>query len=367
VHELHVIAGPDQGARHALPDGEPQLVGRSTEALGSHDPTVSRRHAELTPSEGAWWITDLRSTHGTMVNGQRIGARTRLRDGDRVRCGQTEFVFVAAGVEPTGDALELRAGSAAGLGDPERLRTIGQTVAALSHSVKNILQGLRSGADAVELALSRGDLEMARQGWPIVARNLDRISWMAMNMLAFAKERPLEIAPSDVGAIARDVVELMGSTAARKRVRIAAEVADGLPPAPVDANAVHQALLNLVANAIEAAPDRTGSVVVAARHDPIEGTVELEVRDNGPGVPAGQRALLFQPFASTKGQRGTGLGLAVALKLVEQHRGTIRHADAQPSGTCMTIALPDHRDDPDAERTRGPQAGAPPAIEFERG
>ncbi|MBL9140677.1 MAG: FHA domain-containing protein, partial [Phycisphaerae bacterium] len=97
MHELHVIAGPDTGARHALPDGEPQLIGRSTEALGSHDPTVSRRHAELTPADGRWWLTDLRSTHGTLLNGQRISARAALRDGDRVRCGDTVFMFLSSG------------------------------------------------------------------------------------------------------------------------------------------------------------------------------------------------------------------------------------------------------------------------------
>jgi nitrogen-specific signal transduction histidine kinase len=81
--------------------------------------------------------------------------------------------------------------------DPARLQAIGETVATISHSVKNILQGLRGGADAVELALRRGDLEMAREGWPIVARNLDRISWLVMNMLAYAKDRPLEIEETD--------------------------------------------------------------------------------------------------------------------------------------------------------------------------
>jgi pSer/pThr/pTyr-binding forkhead associated (FHA) protein/two-component sensor histidine kinase len=376
VHELLVIAGPDAGARHALPDGEPQLIGRSTEALGSRDPTVSRRHAELTPSDGRWWIADLASTHGTLVNGERIGGRVPLREGDRIRCGQTEFAFArvegaVAGV-PTGPGAGgpggLDAGGTGGAAhaDPERLRTIGQTVATLSHSVKNILQGLRSGADAVELALQRGDLAMAREGWPIVARNLDRISWLVMNMLAFAKERPLEIAPADLGAVVREVRDLMQATAARRRVRLTADVADDLPPAPMDANAIHQILLNLVANAVEAAPDRTGHVVLRARHDAARDRLTVSVEDDGPGVPAAQRARLFQPFASTKGQRGTGLGLAVAQKLAEQHLGAVRHADRPGGGTVMTLDLPATREDPDSERTRGPVPGPAPDIAFER-
>jgi signal transduction histidine kinase len=373
VHELEVIAGPDRGVRHALPDGEPQLLGRSTESLGSRDPTVSRRHAELTPSDGRWWISDLRSTHGTLVNGQRVLSRTALRDGDRVRCGETEFMFHAPGgvrgVHAAGGAGEGGGPDAAEAtavhADPERLRAIGETVATLSHSVKNILQGLRSGADAVELALGKGDVDMARQGWPIVARNLDRISWLVMNMLAFAKDRPLEIAETDLAALVRDVCDLMQATGARRRVKLVADVEDGLPPAPVDANAVHQILMNLVANAVEAAPDRTGRVRVRASLDGPRGVFVIEVEDDGAGVPAAQRAWLFAAFASTKGQRGTGLGLAVALKLAQQHGGTIEHRDAPRQGTIMRVELPAERDDPDAEKTRGPKASGRPAIEFE--
>jgi signal transduction histidine kinase len=360
--------------RHALPDGEPQLLGRSTEAIGSGDSTVSRRHAELTPSDGAWWITDLKSTHGTLVNGQRLAARTALRDGDQIRCGQTIYAFHGPGgpAGQTSSAGSLAMGSgpsnsgASIHADPERLRAIGETVATLSHSVKNILQGLRSGADAVELALGKGDLGMAREGWPIVARNLDRISWLVMNMLAFAKDRPLEISETDLGALVADVCELMQATAARKRVKLTASVDQGLPPAPIDANAVHQIILNLVANAIEAAPDRSGHVEVRARLDGARNTMFLEVQDDGAGVPPAQRPWLFAAFASTKGQRGTGLGLAVAQKLAQQHGGTIVHADAQPHGTIMRVDLPADRDDPDSEKTRGPVSSGPPAIAFER-
>jgi pSer/pThr/pTyr-binding forkhead associated (FHA) protein len=167
VIALEVIAGPDAGARHVLPDSEPQLLGRSTEAIGSTDPAMSRRHAELTPSQDGWFVRDLQSTHGTLVNGERIAGRRPLRMGDVVRCGETEF-RVAEADAPAPPAPEGT--------DPARLQAIGETVATISHGIKNILQGLRSGADAVELALRREDLAMAREGWPIVARNLDRVS-----------------------------------------------------------------------------------------------------------------------------------------------------------------------------------------------
>jgi len=365
VLALHVIAGPDSGRVHPLPTGEPQLVGRSTEALGSSDPAMSRRHAELTPSAGEWFVRDLSSTGGTWVNGQRAEVRTALREGDELRCGDTVMRVVRAGhAISAGETDALEPGAAAGA-DPERLQAIGETVATISHSVKNILQGLRSGADAVEMALRKGDLPMAREGWPIVARNLDRVSWLVMNMLAYAKERPLEIAETDLGALVRETCDLMRSTADRKRAKLEVAVDDPMPPAPVDANAVHQILLNLLANAVEAVPERGGRVAVRARMDAQRGLFVVEVQDDGPGVPPGQRGRLFEAFASTKGQRGTGLGLAVARKLAQQHGGAVAHEDAHPHGTIIRVELPADRGDPDSERTRGPLPGDAPNIAWD--
>ncbi|MFO0961702.1 MAG: ATP-binding protein [Phycisphaerales bacterium] len=360
---LQVIAGPDAGRVHALPEGEPQLLGRSTEALGSTDPAMSRRHAELTPSGGEWFVRDLHSTGGTWINGERAMGRVALREGDHLRCGDTvmSVVRLAPGAEAAaGDGFGLPVGA-----DPQRLQAIGETVATISHSVKNILQGLRSGADAVELALRKGDLEMAREGWPIVARNLDRVSWLVMNMLAFAKERPLEIAETDLGALVRETADLMRATAQRRRAKLRVEVEEPMPPAPIDANAVHQVLLNLLSNAIEAVPERAGHVAVRARHEAARARFVVEVEDDGPGVPAAQRPRLFEAFSSSKGQRGTGLGLAVARKLVEQHGGAIAHADASPHGTVIRVELPADRGDPDSERTRGPVPGEAPPIAWD--
>ncbi len=353
---LLVTAGPDAGARHVLPDTEPQLVGRSTEALGSTDPTVSRRHAELTPSQGRWFLRDLSSAHGTFVNGQRAEGRVELRAGDEIRFGGTAMRVTDAG--GPGDPPPAES-------DPERLRAIGETVATISHGIRNVLQGLRTGADAAELALRRGDLEMARQGWPIVARNLDRVSWLVMNMLAFSKDRPLEIAEAQLEAVVGEAVDLMRATAERRRVRLSFEREDGLPPAPIDANAVHQAVLNLLANAVEAAPERSGEVRVTCTLVPGAGSFAIEVSDDGGGVPREIRARLFEPFASTKGLRGTGLGLTVARKIAERHGGRIEHRDRAPRGTVMRIELPADRGDPDSERTRGPTPGNPPEVRWD--
>ena len=98
---LVVVRGPDRGRAFPLPEREPQLVGRSTEALDLSDPSISRRHAELTPDDGRWTLRDLGSRHGTFVNGARISGAVAVAAGDRVRCGDSEFLLVDEGAAPT--------------------------------------------------------------------------------------------------------------------------------------------------------------------------------------------------------------------------------------------------------------------------
>ena len=88
---LEVIEGPDLGGVFPLPQDEPQLIGRSSEALPLADPTISRRHAELTPDEGKWYLRDLESANGTYLNGRLLTERVALRVGDEVGCGATLF------------------------------------------------------------------------------------------------------------------------------------------------------------------------------------------------------------------------------------------------------------------------------------
>lgn len=390
MHRLEVIEGPDRGARFELPDREPQLIGRSTEALPLSDRSISRRHAELTPSSGAWWLRDLHSTNGTFVNGSPVLDVVQLRAGDRVRCGDTVLRLSNA---PGESRLVERSPEAAPDHAPPsgpdalRLAAIGETIATLSHSIKNIMQGLRGGADAVELALQRGDLDRAREGWPVLARNLDRVLSLTLNMLAYAKDRPLDIDLDQPNATVREVAELLTAACRRKRIELELDLDPDMPPIPFDASAIHQSLVNLATNAVEAAPDRTGVVTIRTRYlpasaarsdDPTSGAdadgcaatgarCEISVEDNGPGVPLEQRDHLFTPFASTKGQRGTGLGLAVTRKLALQHGGDVEHAALPEGGTRMTLILPAHSADLDAERTRAPRPlpGDDVGIRFE--
>jgi len=553
---LTVLQGPDKGRKFELPDHEPQLIGRSSEALPIDDNAVSRRHAELTPDEGVWYIRDLDSQNGTYVNGTRIEGRTRLRPGDQVRAGQTLFVFgmtesrdpdvvrvvgpsrVDASIEKTlpsaglslvggnddsvilsqpepsaaavdhlrviyrlttmvttrvmdraellrgvldivfaefkpqrgcimlvgetpeapptpavvryrdqpmepedakihvsrtilGHALNKGEGvlSTNAMNDPrfasgdsvqrlhirsaicspirfrertfgaiyidsfmanytftpeqlallnaigqhaglalanaelyqhnlqsERLAAIGETVATLSHAIKNILQGLRGGADVVEMGLKKDDLKIARGGWTILQRNLSRIISLTMNMLAFSRQRRVEPELVRVGSIVEECVQLLETQAASKQVAVIADI-DEMPPIALDQALVHQALMNLVTNAMEAVEPGVGAVTIRGHYRPGAGPrraeLELLIIDNGPGIPAAKQRWIFEPFNTTKGLRGTGLGLAVAKRVAEEHGGRISLESAEGKGATFRLVFP-----ADLAQTADPSATA---------
>ena len=611
---LTILQGPDKGRIFELPDDEPQLLGRSSEALPLSDSTVSRRHAELTPDGGQWFVRDLGSQNGTWVNGVRIDERTRLKPGDQVRCGATLVSFgrgvghpatghvritresgldrvertlasnddsvilsepeprhaaadhlriiyklttltsqipdrqqLLEGVmdlvfgefkpergcimmidrpetaPPNGaDALEfdekaadrakaedmvakprpavvryaispekldgggdagqpeleisrsilqhalikgegvlLGAGhtgrsrgsspsqgshggqggsshasvsgkSVAGMpgfaaGDSvmqlsirsaicspirfrdrtygaiyidssianysftseqlallnavgqhtglalanaelyqqklhaERLAAMGETVASLSHSIKNILQGLRGGADVVEIGLKKGDLSVSRGGWGILKRNLDRIIGLTMNMLAYSRPRTLELELVKIGPLLEDCESLLRDRAIAKGITLLIDADAEMPPVPMDAGQMHQALVNLMTNAVEAVEPTIGNVTVRAEflamdqvrararaagitlpvytHTPL-GEVHIQVIDNGPGIAPEMASKVFEPFFTTKGLRGTGLGLAVTKRIAELHGGSVTMKSATGRGTIFTLAIP---------------------------
>jgi len=221
----------------------------------------------------------------------------------------------------------------------ERLAAVGETVALLSHHIKNILQALGAGADVVETGLKADDIDKARNSWPIVRRNLARINEMILNMLAFSKAREPLLENVNVNHLLGECLELVAARADEQGMVILDDL-DELPPLPADAAGLHQAILNLLTNALDAIEDAAGVITVASKYDSLNRNVVVTVTDNGKGIPKEHLGRIFTPFYSAKGQKGTGLGLAVTQKVVTEHGGTIEVVSKVGEGTTFTITLP---------------------------
>lgn len=237
----------------------------------------------------------------------------------------------------------------------ERLAATGETVASLSHSIKNILQGITGGADVLEMSLRKADVEQARTGWHMLKRNLDRVQTLTMNMLAYSKGRQPSIELTHLPHLINECVELVRQAAREKGVEIKVEIKPNQPPVPVDADAIHQAVLNLVVNALDAVEAKKGVIRLVCDVDTRRGDALIEVHDNGVGIPPEDLRNIFRPFWSTKGQRGTGLGLAVTQKIVEEHHGSISVDSNVGKGTSFRIQLPlSQHAQPDPGETQTP-------------
>jgi two-component system NtrC family sensor kinase len=219
----------------------------------------------------------------------------------------------------------------------ERLAAMGQTIAMLSHHIKNILQGIRGGSYLIDLGLKEHNEGHIQQGWGIVEKNQNKIYQLVMDMLTFSKERQPVMKSASLNQTVGEVCELMLARAADCKVRLEVRLRDDLPTATFDPEGIHRAILNVVTNAIDAVEGiEGGHVIVETGHDASADVIFVAVTDNGPGIPEEQLTKIFNIFESTKGARGTGLGLAVSQKILREHGGDVI-VETKPGFGCRFV------------------------------
>ena len=221
----------------------------------------------------------------------------------------------------------------------ERLAAMGQAISGLSHYIKNILAAMQTSHTMVEKALAAKDLAVIKRVWKILRRSNQRISNLVLDMLAYSKEREPETRLLQVNEICKEVAELIYDRMQAKTGKLHLRLDPQLPEIPAEAQGIHRCLLNLLTNAIDAVDENVGEVVIST-HQQEESGVLISVEDNGPGIPEQIRQRIFDIFFSTKGSQGTGLGLAVTKKIIEEHGGSIEVQSNPDQGTRFTIKLP---------------------------
>jgi two-component system NtrC family sensor kinase len=226
----------------------------------------------------------------------------------------------------------------------ERLAAIGQTVAGLAHGIKNILHGLKGGSYLVDIGIKRDDTEKLKKGWDTIKRNIGRTSNLVMDLLSYSKEREPEYAACFPNEIISDVCELIKDAAEENKIEIITELDEAIGEVKMDGSLVHEIVLNLASNAVDAClfdedVSKRFQIKIQTEMEP-DNIIKFVVSDNGIGMDEEVLQKLFTSFFSTKGHRGTGLGLMVTRKLIEEHLGKIEVTSQPGQGTTFRVRLP---------------------------
>jgi PAS domain S-box-containing protein len=225
----------------------------------------------------------------------------------------------------------------------ERLSAIGQTVAGMAHYIKNILNGLEGGIYMVNTGFKRDKQALLSKGWAMVQNNVAKISDLVMNMLTYSKEREPELESCSPNDIAQEVFDLMEERAKKANVKLVKDFDLSIDTCFLDPDGLYRSLLNLVTNAIDACTSdpnkkKVRSVVIKTLEK--GNAIRFDVVDNGVGMTKEVQGKVFERFFTTKGSKGSGFGLLVSRKMIEEHGGTLTFKSKPGKGTTFTIQLP---------------------------
>ena len=228
--------------------------------------------------------------------------------------------------------------------DNERLAAVGSTVAQLAHGIKNILTALQGGMYVIQSGINKGSTERTNKGWEMLERNVDRITVLVKGFLSFSRGHTPKAVLTDPKTIAHDVVEFYKTAAADRGVELRCDCSSDIDLASMDEEDIHTCLENLVSNAIDACQSSSrDNSTVAVNVFEQDGTLVYEVSDNGIGMDCEIKNKVFTTFFTTKGLGGTGLGLMVTRKIVQQHGGAISIESTKEDGSTFRIELPRDR------------------------
>ena len=230
-----------------------------------------------------------------------------------------------------------------------RLATVGATIAGLSHNIKNVLQLAKGGLDLVQKALTEENFQSVKNYWPLLQKGVTRMTDLTQELLAFSAQNKPFLQPTDVNALITDLAESLKQTASDQLVAVQTDLAEGLPTYMLDSDSLSKSIMNLLTNAIDAMRGIPGVIILSTRKID-DGSLKIVVSDNGPGIPPNDLEHIWEPFFSTKGTRGTGLGLPMTLKYVQDMNGIIDIQTELGIGTSFFITFPPSS--PDSSNTK---------------
>ncbi len=222
------------------------------------------------------------------------------------------------------------------------LSSLGLMIGSISHGLKGLLTGLDGGMYLVDSGFTRENQAQVQEGWQIVKLSVERIRKMVLDILYYAKERELKWERVDILAFVQEVAGNMEVKMKQQQINFVTDFASGIGAYEIDPASIHSALVNILENAIDACTRDEAKpqhrVIFAVREDPVN--ICFDISDNGIGMTSDVREKLFTLFFSSKGNKGTGLGLFISHNIVAQHGGSIAVSSAPGHGSQFVIKIP---------------------------
>jgi two-component system, NtrC family, sensor kinase len=263
-----------------------------------------------------------------VVGGGNLDHPIETRSRDEIGELATAFAGMTAQLRESRDRLV----------QSEKLASIGEMAAAVAHGLRNPLASLRASA---QLVLRHPNSPAAGEQLHAIIEEVDRLDRRITHLLTFSRPAPFHPIPERVSALVQGVLPAFAERIRSQAVTLNVDVPESLPDVRVDPMKLEQALLELMANALDAMPSGGTLSIGATTSTDAQGVagVTVTVRDTGGGISPEALASVGQPFFTTRAE-GTGLGLATARRFVEQHGGTLDLESTRGTGTAIHVWLP---------------------------
>ncbi|NOX32850.1 MAG: response regulator [Deltaproteobacteria bacterium] len=229
------------------------------------------------------------------------------------------------------------------INESEKLVIIGQTIAGMSHAIKNIAGGLKGSSFVIEQGIEHENRDYLKQGWEMMKANIDKITKLSLDLLNYAKTTRLDFKLENPNKPAREIMQLMKHLAKEKNITLKLKPCTTRKLGFMDCEAIHNCLLNLVTNAFDSFdtvtdPNFKKKIDLVVENE--NNNIFYKVLDNGCGINGTVKKSIFNDFITTKGTKGTGFGLMTSKKIIEEHRGEISFMTEKGKGSLFVIKIP---------------------------
>ena len=222
------------------------------------------------------------------------------------------------------------------------LASLGLMIGSISHGIKGLLTGLDGGIYLLDSGFTKKNEVQIKEGWDVVKLTVERIRKMVTDILFYAKERDLRLERIDIRNFVEEIAKELNPKLKGQKIKLVDDFDANLGEFEIDVTYVHSALLNIIENATDAClrdkTKKSHKIIFGARKH--EEKIILEITDNGIGMDSETQDKIFTPFFSSKGTKGTGLGLFIANTIIEQHGGEINVKSNVGQGTLFQIKIP---------------------------